>query len=214
MMRIWSLFIGLFLLAGWLHAKEELVATRQEAPPILIKRIQTWIEQLDNPKSTSFENLVRLGKIAHVYLLNALVSSASPLRKKKVIEILRQSKNPDSIPVLLKCLDNSQEDPRVRGEAATALGMFPTPEVMEALQKYAFHRDVRIHQAASHSLCQIASYSAIPHLIFLLKHWDDSIARKAYLRLLETTRRDKASLDFEAWQQWWTEYQDIFEDRN
>jgi HEAT repeat protein len=204
------------LLASLLYAKEPLLTTKQEAYPNLVKLIQEWIGQLDSStaKNIAFNNLVRLGHIAHPYLLNTLISSPHALRKKRVIEILRQAKNQACVPILLKCLENNQEDPRVRGEAAAALGMFPIPEVLATLQKYAFHGDVRIHQAASHSLCQQTMHTAIPCLISLLKHWNVNIARKAYLRLLEITHRDKAPLDFEAWQQWWAEYQDIFEEPN
>lgn len=200
-------------LASQLLGEEILIFPKMDAHPELAKRIQGWIVQLEQPNSkVATENLIKIGKIVHSYLHRTLVSSNNLPQKKKILEIIKQNPCNDCAAPLIKCLENNQEDPRIRGESAAALELFPNPEVMAKLPKYAFNRDVRIYQSAAYTLCQFSSKSAIPYLIQLLKHWDESVVRKAHLRLLEITKRDRAPLEFAAWQQWWADYQDIFEE--
>lgn len=194
-------------------AKENLLKPKLQAHPLLAERIVSWIEQLEeSPRnSTVWKNLVRIGEIANPYLFASLKSSTSAVRKQRIIEILRLMNNKSCADVLLRCLQNPNEDARVRAQAASTLGsMSPSSKILTVLGKCAMHRDVRIQNAAAYALCQFSTKAAIPHLIALLNHWDPQIKRKVYLKLLEITRRINPPQDYAHWHRWWLDYQDIF----
>ncbi|KAK9761221.1 deoxyhypusine hydroxylase [Basidiobolus ranarum] len=60
----------------------------------------------------------------------------SALFKYEVAFVLRQMQNPNSAPALIKALDDSNEAPMVRHEAAETLGFIATPDCLPVLRKY------------------------------------------------------------------------------
>jgi HEAT repeat protein len=209
----WRVLFLLLLTATHSWGKEPLIQSKLEAPPLLSRRIQVWIEELEKDSyKAAQENLLRLGPIANPYLFQVLISPGKVVQKRRVIAILREMQHKSSVPVLLKCLENSEEDPRVREEAASALGMLPSQEVLEVLSKYAFHQDTRIYRSASYALLRSSGKTAIPYFLPLLKHWDKDVVNNAYKRLVEITGRSKAPLDFVSWQHWWNDYKDVIEE--
>lgn len=208
------LFLLCLLVEVSAWGKEELLQPKREAYPVLAKRIQSWIQQLaeDNPKNPAGDNLLSVGSISYPYLFQALQSANSVTHKNRIIIVLRDIQDKNCVPVLVKCLENTKEDPRVRAEAAGALEKFPSTEVLQTLGKYAFDPDTRISRSVCYTLIGFSSKSAIPHWIQLLKHWDKEIRYKTYGRLVEATGRPKAPSEFTDWQQWWTDYKDSIEE--
>jgi hypothetical protein len=209
--NVWvSVVLSLFFLPI-LCAKEKLFSPELQAHPLLAKRIESWIAQLGGSESEPYMiKLLRTGRIAEPYLLKALESD-NPRIKRQVIILLSRLKLQNCVPVLIKLLANEKEEARVREAAASALSMLPSEEVLKTLSKYAFEHDARIHRAAAYSLCRIQVSKAIPYLILLLKHWDDTIRHRAHSILVKITPRNIPA-DFAAWQKWWSDYKDIFEE--
>ena len=206
-----SMLVLIFFPMSW--AKEKLIQTELQAHPLLKKRIASYIEQL-NQKTTSAQamaKLVRLGKIAAPQLLAAISATKSTTLKRHLVKIVARSRITASVPILLACLADENENPRLREAAASALEAFHSIEVLKGLCHYAFHRDARVNRSAAYALCRIINKRAIPYLIRLLKHWDAGIRHKAHNSLIKLTGRT-TNPDYELWHKWWSDYNDIFEE--
>ncbi len=214
MKRFYVVFYGFFfLLLAVANAKIELYEPHFQAHPILIKRIQDWLQSLQRQEQNSMilEDLKQIGQIAYPQLKDAL-EKGDEKTQKKIIEILAYLKIEDCVGILLKILQKETADPRVREAAAMALGEFKSIEILENLIRFAFHRDSRIFTSSSYALFRKPSRQSIPYLIPLLKHWDENIKNKAHLTLAQLTGQNNIPSDFASWQRWWTNYQDTFED--
>ncbi len=207
---IFAIFIIYIYTFSW--AIEPLIQPTQEAPSLLKKRIQSWIQELGNDADKqAFPNLRRIGEIAIPQLLEGL-KTKNPTAKRKIIEILTEFYNLSFISIFHSILQNETEDPRIRETAIIALEKYNTEDVLKILQKYSTHHDTRIQRAACYTICQYNNSNSIPYLIQLLKHWDADIQNKAYNKLRDITKQNQLSPQYNTWEKWWKDYQEIWED--
>ena len=153
-MKIFSTSILSFLFFfSFLEAQEKLLKPEFQAHYLLEKKIQTWIKQLEkNPEDEKVKaNLLKIGAIAGPYLLSAMQSNEM-MFKRQIIDILSSLKIKKAEPLLVQCLMDEKENPRVREAAASSLEIFRSAHAMQALSKLSFDKDARIHRAASYAL--------------------------------------------------------------
>ncbi len=215
------LYKYLALLCFWLVnecvASEILLRPEPIAHPLLKKRIQSWIQELgQESEPPAGQYLRKIGPIAIPQLLEAL-QSKNPVVQRRVLEIISGFQIPAPtlpkiLPALTKIVDDESADPRVREAAALALGNCGTVEVLEFLLRYTDSHDARIQRGAIQAILKNTHRGAIPYWIKLLKHWNTEVRTMAYRQLVQRTKQTKLPLTYEAWNQWWTEEQDRWEE--
>ena len=167
------------LFMSQLFAQLVIVQPKNEPHPLLQKRIEMWINNLekDNLASLSIENLVNLKEMVYSPLKEKFATSSSIEVKFYIIDIMSKMKLEKTIPFFIECASNSQENIKVREKAIDMLAMSPKKEVYELLQKLAFEQDVAVKSA--YALCRMEFQEAIPYIKKLVQHWDLNIEQRA-----------------------------------
>lgn len=167
------------LFMSQLFAQLVIVQPKNEPHPLLQKRIEMWINNLEkeNLASLSIENLVNLKEMVYDPLKEKFATSSFIQVKLYIIDIMSKMKLEKTVSFFMECASNSKENIKVREKSIDMLAMSPKKEVYELLQKLAFEQDVATKSA--YALCRMEFQEAIPYLKKLLKHWDVNIEQRA-----------------------------------
>lgn len=104
-----------------------------------IKRIGELLKDGKRPLKERFRALFSLKNIngdLAIQCISAAFGDPSALLKHELAYCLGQMKNVAALPVLIDVLDDKNQEPIVRHEAAEALGAIGDPSVTEILKKY------------------------------------------------------------------------------
>lgn len=181
---MYKILLFLFLLSQ-LCAQIVIVRPKNEPHPLLQKRIEIWISNLekDNLASLSIENLVNLKEMVYDPLKEKFATSSSIQVKSYIIDIMSKMNLEKTVSFFIECASNSQENIKLREKSIDMLAMSPKKEVYELLQKLAFEQNVSAKSA--YALCRMEFPEAIPYIQALLKHWDVNIEQRAVNTLLK-----------------------------
>ncbi len=121
-----------------------------------------YIEDNAGARNTAIEALIRLGRMATPYLMDAFGSTSRDVRKF-IIDIFGEIKDRRVINLLLKALKD--EDENVRASAVEHLGHMGEATVVDALIEILEGDDVWTAFPAADALGRIGDRRAIPHLL-------------------------------------------------
>lgn len=167
-----------------IFAQLVIVQPKNEPHPLLQKRIEMWINNLEkeNLASLAVENLSNLKEMIYEPLREKFSKSSLQV-KSHIIEIMSKMKLEKTISFFIECASNPQENIKLREKAIDILSMSHKKEVCEVLQKLAFEQNVAGKSA--YALCRMEFKEAIPYIKTLLKHWDVNIEQRAVNTLLK-----------------------------
>jgi HEAT repeat protein len=125
-----------------------------------------YIEDNAGARNSAIEALIRLGKKATVYLIEAFKTPNKDVRKF-VIDVLGELMDNRSLGLMLEALRD--EDENVRATAVEHLGKVGEPSVVDALIDILNNGDLWSAYPAADALGRIGSRKAVPHLLQALK---------------------------------------------
>jgi HEAT repeat protein len=120
------------------------------------------IEDNAGARNSAIETLVKLGKKATLFLLDAFETTNRDVRKF-IIDIIGEVKDRKAIPMLLKALKD--DDDNVRASSVEHLGQMGDPSVVDALIEILKSNDLWTAFPAADALGRIGDKKAIPALI-------------------------------------------------
>ncbi|MCL4476912.1 MAG: HEAT repeat domain-containing protein [Nitrospirae bacterium] len=123
------------------------------------------IEDNAGARNSAIETLVKLGKKATSFLLEAFETGNRDVRKF-IIDIIGEVKDRKALPLLLKALKD--DDDNVRASAVEHLGQMGDPAVVDALTEILKSGDLWTAFPAADALGRIGDKKAIPSLISAL----------------------------------------------
>jgi len=123
------------------------------------------LEDNAGARNSSIETLVKLGKKATSYLLEAFNTPNRDMRKF-IIDIIGEVKDRKALPLLLKALKD--DDDNVRASAVEHLGQMGDPSVVDALMAILTSGDLWTAFPAADALGRIGDKKAIPALVSAL----------------------------------------------
>lgn len=89
----------------------------------------------------------------------------------------------DSVPILLRFLENAESNPKRLVNIIHALGWLGRPQGSNPVKKYLTHSNSEVPLATIRSLGQMGSFSSIPRIELYLNHRDRSFRRSAIIAL-------------------------------
>jgi len=123
------------------------------------------IEDNAGARNSAIETLVRLGKKATLFLLEAF-ETANRDARKFIIDIIGEVKDRKALPLLLKALKD--DDDNVRASAVEHLGQMGDPSVVDALIEILKSGELWTAFPAADALGRIGDKKAIPSLVSAL----------------------------------------------
>lgn len=146
---------------------------RKTAVDILLQeyKVESYVENLiellyieDNAgaRNSAIEMLIKLGKKATLFLIEAFNTPNQDVRKF-IIDVLGELNDKRSLPLMLKALKDENEN--VRATAVEHLGMTGDPEAVDALIDILESGDLWTAYPATDALGKIGSRKAIPTLV-------------------------------------------------
>jgi HEAT repeat protein len=123
------------------------------------------IEDNAGARNSAIETLVKLGKKATSFLLDAFETTNTDVRKF-IIDIIGEVKDRRALPLLLKALKD--DDDNVRASSVEHLGQMGDPSVVDALIEILKSGDLWTAFPAADALGRIGDKKAIPSLIHAL----------------------------------------------
>jgi HEAT repeat protein len=120
------------------------------------------IEDNAGARNSAIETLVKLGKKATSFLLDAFETTNRDVRKF-IIDIIGEVKDRKALPLLLKALKD--DDDNVRASSVEHLGQMGDPSVVDALIEILKNGDLWTAFPAADALGRIGDKKAIPSLI-------------------------------------------------
>jgi HEAT repeat protein len=125
-----------------------------------------FIEDNAGPRNAAIESLVRLGKEAVPFLVEAFSTPNKDVRKF-IIDILGEQSDPRSLPLMIEAIRD--EDQNVRAAAVEHLGKLREPSVTNALIEILDGEDLWTAYPAADALGRIGHSKAVPHLVRALE---------------------------------------------
>jgi len=132
-----------------------------------INKLKDTITNKSLPMAARFRALFTLRNIPNTMAIDALsaaLDDPSVLLKHEVCFVLGQMRDPYSIPILTKVLEDLNEDPIVRHEAGEALGAIGEPSLLPLLEKYCNDPHIEVSET-----CIIAA----DRVRYLIEHPDE-----------------------------------------
>jgi len=123
------------------------------------------VEDNAGARNSAIETLVKLGKRATPFLLEAFETANRDVRKF-IIDIIGEVKDRKAVPLLLKALKD--DDDNVRASSVEHLGQMGDPSVVDALIEILKSGDLWTAFPAADALGRIGDKKAIPSLISVL----------------------------------------------
>ena len=120
------------------------------------------VEDNAGARNSAIETLVRLGKSATSFLLDAFETTNRDVRKF-IVDIIGEVKDRKALPLLLKALKD--DDDNVRASSVEHLGQMGDPSVVDALIEILKSGDLWTAFPAADALGRIGDKKAIPSLI-------------------------------------------------
>lgn len=121
-----------------------------------------YIEENAGARNAAIEALIRLGRKATVFLIEAFKTPNRDVRKF-VIDVLGEHRDPRSLPMMLEALKD--EDENVRATAVEHLGKVGELSVVDALIGIIESGDLWTAYPAADALGRIGNRKAVPHLL-------------------------------------------------
>lgn len=121
-----------------------------------------YLEENAGARNSAIEALVRLGRKATLFLIEAFKTSNRDVRKF-VIDVLGEHRDPRTIPMMLEALRD--EDENVRATAVEHLGKVGELSVVDALIGIIESGDLWTAYPAADALGKIGNHKAVPHLL-------------------------------------------------
>jgi HEAT repeat protein len=125
-----------------------------------------YIEDNAGARNSAIEALIRLGRKATVFLIEAFQTPNRDVRKF-VIDVLGEHRDPRSLPLMLEALKD--EDENVRATAVEHLGKVGELSVVDALIEIIESCDLWTAYPAADALGRIGNRKAVPHLLRALR---------------------------------------------
>ena len=125
-----------------------------------------YIEDNAGARNSAIETLIRLGKKATVYLIEAFKTPNKDVRKF-IIDVLGEQMDKRSLDLMLEAIRD--EDENVRATAVEHLGKVGEPSVVDALIDILDNGDLWTAYPAADALGRIGNKKAVPHLLQALK---------------------------------------------
>ncbi len=125
-----------------------------------------YIEDNAGARNSAIEALIRLGKKATLFLIDAFKTPNKDVRKF-IIDVLGEQRDHRSLPLMLDALKD--EDENVRATAVEHLGKVGEISVVDALIQILDNGDLWIAYPAADALGRIGNRKAIPHLVSALQ---------------------------------------------
>lgn len=125
-----------------------------------------YIDDNAGARNSAIEALIRLGKKATVFLIDAFKTSDKDVRKF-IIDVLGEQMDLRSLPLMLEAIRD--EDENVRVTAVEHLGKIGEPSVVDALIQILDSGDLWTAYPAADALGRIGDKKAVPHLLSALK---------------------------------------------
>jgi len=125
-----------------------------------------YIEDNAGARNSAIEAMIRLGKKATVFLVEAFKTPNRDVRKF-IIDVLGEQRDSRSLPLMLEAIRD--EDENVRATAVEHLGKVGEPSVVDALIDILDSGDLWTAYPAADALGRIGNRKAIPHLLAALK---------------------------------------------
>jgi len=123
------------------------------------------IEDNAGARNSAIEALIRLGKKATVYLIDAFKTPNRDVRKF-VIDVLGEQRDSRSLPLMLEAIKD--EDENVSATAVEHLGKVGEVSVVDALIEILDGGDLWVAYPAADALGRIGNKKAVPHLLSAL----------------------------------------------
>jgi HEAT repeat protein len=124
------------------------------------------IEDNAGARNSAIEALIRLGKKATVYLIDAFKTPNRDVRKF-IIDVLGEQRDSRSLPLMLEAIRD--EDENVSATAVEHLGKVGEVSVVDALIEILDDGDLWVAYPAADALGRIGNKKAVPHLLGALK---------------------------------------------
>lgn len=124
------------------------------------------IEDNAGARNSAIESLIRLGKKATVYLIEAFKTPNKDVRKF-IIDVLGELMDNRSLGLMLEAIRD--EDENVRATAVEHLGKVREPSAVDALIDILESGDLWTAYPAADALGRIGNRKAVPHLLLALK---------------------------------------------
>jgi HEAT repeat protein len=124
------------------------------------------IEDNAGARNSAIEALIRLGKKATVYLIDAFKTPNRDVRKF-IIDVLGEQRDARSLPLMLEAIRD--EDENVSATAVEHLGKVGEVSVVDALIEILDGGDLWVAYPAADALGRIGNKKAVPHLLGALK---------------------------------------------
>jgi HEAT repeat protein len=124
------------------------------------------IEDNAGARNSAIEALIRLGKKATVYLIDAFKTPNRDVRKF-IIDVLGEQRDGRSLPLMLEAIKD--EDENVRATAVEHLGKVGEVSVVDALIEILDGGDLWVAYPAADALGRIGNKKAVPYLLTALK---------------------------------------------
>jgi len=125
-----------------------------------------YIEDNAGARNSAIEALIRLGRKATVYLIEAFKTPNKDVRKF-IIDVLGELMDNRSLDLMLDAIRD--EDENVRATAVEHLGKVGEPSVVDALIDILENGDLWSAYPAADALGRIGNKKAVPHLLRALK---------------------------------------------
>ncbi len=125
-----------------------------------------YIEDNAGARNSAIEALIRLGKKATVYLIEAFKTPHKDVRKF-IIDVLGELRDNRSLSLMLEAIRD--EDENVRATAVEHLGKLGEPSVVDALLDILDSGELWTAYPAADALGRIGNKKAVPHLLQALK---------------------------------------------
>ncbi len=125
-----------------------------------------YIDENAGARNSAIEALIRLGKKATGYLIDAFKTPNKDVRKF-IIDVLGERIDIRSLPLMLEAIKD--EDENVRATAVEHLGKIGEPSVVNALIEIINSGDLWTAYPAADALGRIGDKKAVPHLLAALK---------------------------------------------
>ncbi|MBI5640233.1 MAG: HEAT repeat domain-containing protein [Nitrospirae bacterium] len=125
-----------------------------------------YIEDNAGARNSAIESLIRLGRKATVFLVDAFKTPNKDVRKF-IIDVLGEQNDSRSLPLMLDAIKD--EDENVRATAVEHLGKMGEVSVVDALIEILDSGDLWTAYPAADALGRIGNSKAVPHLVEALR---------------------------------------------
>ncbi len=125
-----------------------------------------YIEDNAGARNSAIEALIRLGRKATLFLIDAFKTPNKDVRKF-IIDVLGEQRDHRSLPLMLEAIKD--EDENVRATAVEHLGKVGEISVVDALIEILDSGDLWVAYPAADALGRIRNRKAVPHLVGALQ---------------------------------------------